>query len=337
MMAKGTRLCTRWLRWRDRCRYSRASSRATADQRSSRPSASTDQRARPTTVRWNPRGAHLTARAAYSGARNPWNATTCPGTTPSTSRRDRVRQPPGCHRPATTCGPIRRRLPRRAASGPASSRSGRAGITDRLPGPDRDRDGRRSVRPVRRFLGTVLGRVLAVLGTVLVRGPGPRPAPAVPSPGRRLDRARWPGPSSWSRSSGGSHRPGQVVRQPRRPAPGRPPQPGEPDASPSERRFAPITPSLRLPGLRRSAAPPAARLRAFDTGTPAGPQPVRQRCPVSASRPGQLVRHGPPDGDQVLDVDRRTTWASAAMAIASADGLRRPGRTPTAVCGDRPT
>ena len=44
----GTRLWTRWLRCRDRCRYSRASSRATADQRSSRPSASTDQRARPT-------------------------------------------------------------------------------------------------------------------------------------------------------------------------------------------------------------------------------------------------------------------------------------------------
>jgi len=203
--ATGTRLWTRWFRWRDRCRYSRASSRAAADQRSSRPSASLDQRARPTAARAAPRGAHRTARTAYSGTRRPWNAAT------------RDWYDPTRRLAATGCAihPGANRRPPRAAqrSHPDSAASSRS-----------SRTGRSGTTLVRNRAGTVRGWAC-----------GPRPSPSCGPPGsvgasagagttvrRRADRRRFSGqavvgasPRSSASSSGRRSRGGSSPSLPR--------------------------------------------------------------------------------------------------------------------------
>ena len=297
----------------------------------------TAQRARPTTVRYTPRGAHFTARNAYSGARNPWNAATC-------ARYDTPRRAAetGCAiHPGANGRPPRSAHPASAGAGPSSSRNGRAGTTDR--GSD----------------GT--GTVPAAGRSVRSSGPSSGPSP-VPSAGGRHGPRSGPGPrrgtgrprqlgsarpgrspgdgrstgSSPSRSSGGSSSAGQVVGKPGRPAPGRPPEPGDAHLRPAQRTLRPITPPPRSSGLPCPfAARPAARSAGRWTPPALGTQALGERSPASAPRPrppARPPRHARrPPGRQV---SRRPAGASSRSESTYA-GPPAPARPPVQASAGR--
>ena len=304
----GTRLCTRWLRWRDRCRYSRASSRAAADQRSSRPSQSDAHRDNPTTAAGHAPGrppGRPQRRTPAPAARGtpPHAPDATPSAGPPTPGAPPTPAPAGRPPRATQRRPRRRRRPVPDADGPAPP-------TDEPPEPGPGPDPRTAPRP-----RTVPGLVRTVpVGAVLGdrrRGPGRPPGPAARCRGG-------PVPGS-GRCRGGAAGPAAAGR------PG--PRPGRSALVRSSASQAARPRAERRNRAARTCAHPAlaspSHHASSSTRSVTGPQPGQQRARparwtppppgtaapppapnASAPHPGrQLARHHPAGRHQIAVLD----------------------------------